>query len=500
MLHFKWLLIHNYLVYYKYIMLKDVEAVGKKKGYTIEKKNFHNISLGQGQEQVAENAIELSSRMGNWVMLQNVHLVQKWLPTLDKKMEASFEHPHVNYRIFISAEPAPDPLYHIIPQGVLDSSIKITNEPPTGMMANLHKALDNFNQDTLEMCSKESEFKAILFSLCYFHASIQERSKFGAQGWNRSYPFNVGDLTISVNVLYNYLEANTKVPWEDLRYLFGEIMYGGHITDDWDRRLCRTYLEVYMNPDLMEGDLSFAPGFVAPPNTDYKLYHEYIDDLLPSESPILYGLHSNAEIGTLTARSDNLFKTLLEMQPRDLGSSGGTGMSRDEKVKQTLDDVLDKVPEPFNLIDMMSKVEEQTPYVIVSFQECERMNSLMNEIRRSLKELHLGLKGELTITADMEALEECLFMDKVPPRWEKLAYPSLLALAAWHTDLLKRLRELESWVSEFQLPSSVWLGGFFNPQSFLTAIMQSTARKMGWPLDKMCLQCDVTKRYNEEIT
>lgn len=133
----------------------------------------------------------------------------------------------------------------------MDSSIKITNEPPTGMIANLHKALDNFNQDTLEMCSKEAEFKAILFSLCYFHASIQERSKFGAQGWNRSYPFNVGDLTISVNVLYNYLEANNKVPWEDLRYLFGEIMYGGHITDDWDRRLCRTYLEVYMNPDLV---------------------------------------------------------------------------------------------------------------------------------------------------------------------------------------------------------------------------------------------------------
>jgi len=102
-------------------------------------------------------------------------------------------------------------------------------------------------QDTLEMCAREMEFKSILFSLCYFHAVVSERRKFGPQGWNRKYPFNTGDLTISVNVLYNYLEANTKVPWEDLRYLFGEIMYGGHITDDWDRRLCRTYLEEYMN-------------------------------------------------------------------------------------------------------------------------------------------------------------------------------------------------------------------------------------------------------------
>lgn len=60
-----------------------------------------------------------------------------------------------------------------------------------------------------------------------------------------------GDLTISVFVLYNYLEANSRVPWEDLRYLFGEIMYGGHITDDWDRRLCNAYLEELMQPDLV---------------------------------------------------------------------------------------------------------------------------------------------------------------------------------------------------------------------------------------------------------
>jgi dynein heavy chain len=61
------------------------------------------------------------------------------------------------------------------------------------------------------MCAKETEFKAILFSLCYFHAVVCERRKFGPQGWNRVYPFNVGDLTISVNVLFNYLEANNKV-------------------------------------------------------------------------------------------------------------------------------------------------------------------------------------------------------------------------------------------------------------------------------------------------
>lgn len=67
------------------------------------------------------------------------------------------------------------------------------------------------SQDTLDMCARENEFKSILFALCYFHAVVAERRKFGPQGWNRSYPFNTGDLTISINVLYNYLEANPKV-------------------------------------------------------------------------------------------------------------------------------------------------------------------------------------------------------------------------------------------------------------------------------------------------
>jgi len=53
---------------------------------------------------------------------------------------------HEDYRVYMSAEPAADCAGHNIPQGILESSVKITNEPPTCMLANLHKALDNFNQ------------------------------------------------------------------------------------------------------------------------------------------------------------------------------------------------------------------------------------------------------------------------------------------------------------------------------------------------------------------
>ncbi|ELW68256.1 Dynein heavy chain 17, axonemal [Tupaia chinensis] len=604
--------------------LKDVEALGKKLGFTIDNGKLHNVSLGQGQEVVAENALDVAAENGHWVILQNIHLVARWLSTLDKKVERYSAGSHEDYRVFISAEPAPSPESHIIPQGILENAIKITNEPPTGMYANLHKALDLFTQDTLEMCTKEMEFKCILFALCYFHAVVAERRKFGAQGWNRSYPFNNGDLTISISVLYNYLEANAKVPWDDLRYLFGEIMYGGHITDDWDRRLCRTYLAEYIRAEMLEGEVLLAPGFQIPPNLDYKGYHEYIDENLPPESPYLYGLHPNAEIGFLTVTSEKLFRTVLEMQPKETDSGAGTGVSREEKarslmptptseegqglecgpaalaltaaalgasatehghnpttrstlgttqmsglstsakpvakapcpfiqhghtmvlgflqlpsplrlpstlgpgpgtpwadsltlklvgrgicpgkpavmglVKAVLDDILEKIPETFNMAEIMAKAAEKTPYVVVAFQECERMNILTNEMRRSLKELNLGLKGELTITTDMEDLSTALFYDTVPDTWVARAYPSMMGLAAWYADLLLRIRELEAWTTDFALPTTVWLAGFFNPQSFLTAIMQSMARKNEWPLDKMCLSVEVTKKNREDMT
>ncbi|NXH06752.1 DYH9 protein, partial [Loxia leucoptera] len=472
---------------------------GKKLGYTFNHGNLHNVSLGQGQEVVAEQALDVAAKEGHWVILQNIHLVAKWLSSLEKRLEQLSQGSHRDFRVFLSAEPAPCPESHIIPQGILENCIKITSEAPTGIHANLHKALDNFSQDTLEMCSQEKEFRSILFALCYFHAVVAERRKFGPQGWNRPYPFSTGDLTISVNVLYNYLQASSKVPYDDLRYLVGEIMYGGHITDDWDRRLCRTYLEEFIKPEMLEGELCLAPGFPLPGNMDYNGYHQYIDDALPPESPYLYGLHPNAEIGFLTQRSERLLRTVLELQPRDSSTGQGAVGTQEEMVQALLEEMLEKLTDEFNMAELLARVEERTPYAVVALQECERMNALTAELRRSLAELELGLKGELTMTSEMETLQSCLFLGTVPESWLRRSYPSTASLASWFADLLARISELEAWTRDFSLPSTLWLGGFFNPQSILTAVMQSTARKNRWPLDRMALQCDVTKKSREDF-
>ena len=131
---------------------------------------------------------------------------------------------------------------------------------------------------------------------------------------------------------------------------------------------------------------------------DYVGYHNYINNNLPQvvvvassqesnhvqESPHLYGLHPNAEIGFLTATSEKLFKTVFELQPRESGSGGGATSTREEKVtiitmffittaaaakvKTIVDDISEKMPDQFNMHDIMAKCEERTPYIIVCFQ------------------------------------------------------------------------------------------------------------------------------------
>ncbi len=112
--------------------LKEVETLGKKFGYTSQAGKFFNISLGQGQEMIAENALEISAKEGDWIVLQNIHLVRHWLPILERKLERILENAQENFRLFISAEPSADFSTHIIPQGILENSIKITSESHTG--------------------------------------------------------------------------------------------------------------------------------------------------------------------------------------------------------------------------------------------------------------------------------------------------------------------------------------------------------------------------------
>eukprot|EP00516_Mucochytrium_quahogii_P000925 CAMPEP_0203746968 /NCGR_PEP_ID=MMETSP0098-20131031/2236_1 /ASSEMBLY_ACC=CAM_ASM_000208 /TAXON_ID=96639 /ORGANISM=" , Strain NY0313808BC1" /LENGTH=4160 /DNA_ID=CAMNT_0050635227 /DNA_START=190 /DNA_END=12669 /DNA_ORIENTATION=+ len=489
-----------------------VESLGKKYDVTSEKNKFFNISMGQGQEDNAESKIREYAENGGWVMLQNVHLMTSWLPKLESLLESLSQTAHSEFRCFISAEPPAFATWKNIPESLLQCCIKVANESPADLKSNLQMSWGNFSQDRIKGCKKPKEFQQCLFSLCFFHAIVLGRRKFSQMGWSRPYSFNQGDLNICANVLERYISSNENLPWDDIRYILGEIMYGGHITDPWDRRTNNAYLSVLMGPNLFN-DAELAPGFKVPPlSATFKDVEEHIEKKLPKEAPTLFGLHPNAEIGYLTNTQDYLFENIFSLGVVDSahakseseGEESKTNTSSNFIVQNTLRDLLSRLPKGFDLLDINERATQlllgdQAPYVVVCTQECTRMNKLLHVIRHTLEELQKGLDGALNMTEGMEHLAESLEKSMVPGRdpfhkcsWEKYAWWSKKSLMPWFADLLKRVEQLRVWTADLVLPKSVWLPGLFNPTAFNTAIMQVTARKNSIPLDSCTTETHVT--------
>lgn len=284
----------------------DVENLAKKVGISLA--NVHVVALGDGQDKVAFERLELGHNEGHWVFLQNIQLMPDFLKDLEKRLDQyALQGSNPSFRLFLSSDPV-----KTIPIGLLERSIKLTNEPPQGLKPNMKRAWSTFSRE--EFDAKEPKIRTVLFALSYFHSMMLERRKFGPKGWNRGYPFSAGDLRDSSIVLNNYLNLNPgKVPWDDLRYIFGEIMYGGHITDDRDRRFCSTFLDNLMNEGLLEEPELFPfvdrEMFRCPAPTQYDRYAEFIQEA-PPETPMAYGLHPNAEIDFRTKQCTALFGTL----------------------------------------------------------------------------------------------------------------------------------------------------------------------------------------------
>ncbi|XP_077117756.1 dynein axonemal heavy chain 2 [Ranitomeya variabilis] len=445
--------------------------------------HFQVLSLGQGQAPIATRMIKEGVKDGHWVFLANCHLSLSWMPQLDKLVEQlQVEDPHPNFRLWLSSSPHPD-----FPISILQASIKMTTEPPKGLRANMKRLYQLITEPQFSRCTKTSSYRRLLFSLCFFHSILLERRKFLQLGWNIVYGFNDSDFEVSENLLSLYLDEYEETPWEALKYLIAGVNYGGHVTDDWDRRLLGTYINDYFSESALVTSfyrLSTLDNYYIPRDGPLASYKEFIGLLPAVDHPEAFGQHPNADIASQITEARTLFDTLLSLQPQITQSSAG-GQTHEDKVLELLNDVRQKIPQEIDYEGTRKMLsDDPNPLNVVLLQEIQRYNALLNTIRFSLLDLERGIQGLVVMSTELEEIFNCIHDARVPPLWEK-AYPSLKPLASWTRDLALRVEMFARWAETARPPVIYWLSAFTFPTGFLTAVLQSAARQNNVSVDSL---------------
>uniref|UniRef100_A0A8C9QGL1 Dynein axonemal heavy chain 10 n=1 Tax=Spermophilus dauricus TaxID=99837 RepID=A0A8C9QGL1_SPEDA len=458
----------------------DLMKLAERTGFGGNRLKF--LAMGQGQEKVI--------CAGTW--LPNCHLLVKWLKELEKSLERITK-PHPDFRLWLTTDPTRD-----FPIGILQKSLKVVTEPPNGLKLNMRATYFKISPEMLEQCP-HTAFKPLVYVLAFFHAVVQERRKFGKIGWNVSYDFNESDFQVCMEILNTYLtkafqQQDPRIPWGSLKYLIGEVMYGGRAIDSFDRRILTTYMDEYLGDFIFD---TFQPfHFFRNKEVDYKIpvgdvkdkFVEAIEALPLANTPEVFGLHSNAEIGYYTQ--------LLELQPQTGESS--SGISRDDYISQVAKDIQNKMPKVFDLDQIRKYLGVGiTPTAVVLLQELGRFNKLVTRMSKSLVELQRALAGEVGMSNELDDVARSLFIGHIPNTWRKLAPDTLKSLGNWMIYFLRRVGPYTPLVNEGE-PPVMWLSGLQIPESYLTALVQATCRKNGWPLDRSTLFTQVTKFQDAE--
>jgi dynein heavy chain len=186
-----------------------------------------------------------------------------------------------------------------------------------------------------------------------------------------------------------------------------------------------------------------------------------------------------------------MLAALLLLQPKI--SSGG-GRSREEVMVETANNILEQIPKPVDIEQVMSvyPVQYEQSMNTVIIQEIIRYNRLLRTIINSLNDLLKALKGLVVMSQQLEDMANSLFINQVPEMWSGKAYPSLKPLASWVIDLVARMQFMRDWIDN-GIPPVFWISGFFFPQAFLTGTLQNYARKYVISIDTISFDFQVMR-------
>ncbi|XP_025155775.1 dynein heavy chain 8, axonemal [Harpegnathos saltator] len=454
-----------------------------------------SISMGQGQEVHARRLLSSAKTEGFWALLQNCHLGLEYMIELANFI-LEMEAPHPNFRVWITTESHKD-----FPVSLLQMSIKYTYEAPQGVRAGLLATYSGMNQEMLDQCDA-AQYIPLIYTVSFLHTVVQERRKFGPLGWNIPYEFNLADWLASCMFINNHLndyDSKRGISWQTVRYMIGEVQYGGRVTDDYDKRLLNTFAKVWF------ADALFAEGFVfhkSYPLLIFKQVSDYlkaIDAMSTVDPPQVYGLHSNADITYQSNTTQTVLNMIISVQPKEAGVAGAE--SREVVVARQAKELLEKVPRVYDMFEVKERLHAMghtAPMNIFLRQEIDRIQVVIKLLRVSLRDLLLAIDGVIIMSEESRDVLDSIYDARIPKTWKARSWESS-SLGFWFTELLERNQQLSIWLSSGR-PAKFWMTGFFNPQGFLTAMKQEITRaRKGWTLDNVTLHNEVLRNMAEEI-
>jgi dynein heavy chain len=459
------------------------------------------VSMGQGQEVHARRLLKAAAVTGGWVLLQNCHLALGFMRELEEYVRET-KGLNEAFRVWITTDPIDR-----FPIGLLQMSIKLTNEPPKGVRAGLTQTFAWVNQDLLDAVEEKPIWRPLVYSLCFLHTTLQERRKFGPLGWNIPYEFNLSDLSASVEFLKKHFytsDSNAEISWSTVRYMICEVQYGGRITDDFDRVLMNTYGNLWLNDDIAKPGFTFHAGYRVPDCRTLADLRASVDELPHGDSPEIFGMHGNADIIYRTRETATVLQTIVSMQPK--GGAGAGGRTREDVVLEVAAGLVGRVPPDFDMLALKHRVDRlggpTEPMNVFLVHEVHSMQNVISRVRESLEDLQLAIQGTVVMNEQLVQVMNALFDARVPPAWEAISWPSS-SLGFWFSDVVARHAQYSAWLDSGR-PDVFWMSGFFNPQAFVTSMLQETARapqnQGKWSIDALQIRTELLRAERGDIT
>ncbi|KAK0566065.1 dynein heavy chain [Tilletia horrida] len=446
-------------------------------------------SVAMGSQEgftLADQAITNAARSGSWVLLKNVHLAPSWLSQLEKKMLTL--NPNRSFRLFLTCETNP-----VIPVNFLRASRILMNEPPPGLKANMLDSLRGLAPSRLQ--KGPAEVGRLYFLLAFFHATLTERLRYTPLGWSKPFEFNDSDAETAIETIEAWVSRIAKgrsnidpatIPWDALRSLLKQSIYGGKIDNDPDQRLLDSFVDSIFTPQAYEVGFALVKDsekpLLAPEGSKMEHFIEWVQALPDQQPPQWLGLPPTAERVIASAQGVALLNKLVRMRQladddETVTTAAPNGGEQEQitaqpawmkALKTNAEEWLKTLPESLSALKTDAESMTNSLYRFWS-RETRSGQMLLKTVQDDLKEVIAVCAGTARQTNHNRSL-----------------------LSDLPKDLAQRLAQLEAVSKEARYERfSVTLGLLFAPGAYLTATRQAVAHRTRTSLENLRLELQV---------